>query len=150
MKTTTNTTKLVADVLAMISFSIIIGAIIEVGLVGLTWKQSLLSRIAAMPINGFVGRPQGWWIDTLRSLLGQEGWRKWVSDMVGFVTMQTLVFCTSVTIGMWMDGNFSWHVLWKAGYIIIPILPFLGPLYGWWQDIIRRVIIINKTKPKKL
>lgn len=135
-------TKLVADTLAMITFSVVTGVIIEIGIVGLTWEQSLLSRLVAIPINASTGRPQGWWTDFLRKILkGQKGWRKWAVDMLGFVSFQTIVFCSNVTIGMLMTGSFSREILWKAGRVIIPILPFLGPVYGWWQDTVRKIII---------
>ena len=48
---------LIADTLAMILFSLVLGMFVEVVISGLTVVQSLTARAASVPVNLLTGRP---------------------------------------------------------------------------------------------
>ena len=62
-----------ADTFAMIVFSTVCGAFIEIVIAGLSIDQSMRIRIAAIPIILFAGRPYGLYRDWLFKLLGGNG-----------------------------------------------------------------------------
>jgi len=59
-----------ADTFAMVIFSTIVGAFVEVVVAGLTFEQSARIRLAAIPVMLLAGRPYGIYRDWLFRLLG--------------------------------------------------------------------------------
>lgn len=59
-----------ADTLAMVIFSTIVGAVVEVAVAGLALEQSARIRLAAIPVMLLAGRPYGIYRDWLFRLLG--------------------------------------------------------------------------------
>jgi hypothetical protein len=61
-----------ADTFAMVMFSTIVGASVELGLAGLTLGQSVRIRLAAIPVMLLSGRPYGVYRDWLFKLFGNK------------------------------------------------------------------------------
>jgi hypothetical protein len=61
-----------ADTFAMVIFSTIVGAFVEVVVAGLTLEQSARIRLAAIPVMLLIGRPYGFYRDFVFKLFGDK------------------------------------------------------------------------------
>jgi hypothetical protein len=85
----------VADTFAMVIFSTIVGAFVEVVVAGLTLEQSATIRLAAVPVMLLAGRPYGICRDWLFRLLGKMNsgpFKTAVLDTFANVTFQVPVY----------------------------------------------------------
>lgn len=84
-----------ADTLAQIVFSTIVGAFVEIFLAGLSLGQSAGVRLAAIPVIVFIGRPYGIYRDWLFGLAaGNSSQLKAAAvDTFANVTFQIPIYC---------------------------------------------------------
>ncbi|USD64311.1 L-alanine exporter AlaE [Vibrio sp. SCSIO 43136] len=125
-----------ADTFAMVVFSFIAGMIIEVMISGMSFEQSLASRMLSIPVNIAIAMPYGvfrdWALRTGRRVHRSELAQK-VSDIIAYVAFQSPVYAlilisigaTSEQILTAVSGNL-------VGYCI------LGVLYGYFVDACRK------------
>jgi hypothetical protein len=85
-----------ADTFAMVMFSTIVGALVEVVIAGLTLEQSARIRLAAIPVMLFTGRPYGIYRNWLFRLFGNKNasrLKATVIDTVANTTFQVPLYC---------------------------------------------------------
>ena len=127
----------IADIIAMVSFSYATGMGIEVGIAGMTWSQSFFSRNASIPLNMLTARPFGVFRDSLRSRSGAKHWATSAAvDLVAFVCFQIPIYLVVLTL-----SGASTEQIVTAVSSVIGLFFFMGPPYGKWLDLCRRVAL---------
>jgi len=117
-----------ADTLAMVMFSTIVGALVEVVIAGLTAEQSARIRLAAIPVMLLIGRPYGIYRNWLFKLLGDRntGQLKAVLiDTFANTTFQVPVYCCLLAL----NGVSIGQMITAAGSVIV-IAALSGRPYG--------------------
>ena len=135
---------IVADVIAMVLFSTIIGMAIELLLSGLTLTQSLQSRLTAIPLNLITARPYGLWRDWVgRRFKVESGGqiRQAIADTLAFLLFQVPLY-----FGILLLSGAHWKQALVACGTITLLSSFLGRPYGLWLDAIRRIFRVRSAK----
>lgn len=117
-----------ADTIAMVVFSTVCGAFIEVIIAGLSFDQSMRIRLAAIPIILFAGRPYGIYRDWLLKLLSDENsgqLKVAIIDTFANLTFQMTLYL----ILLFLNGATILQAV-KAGVSILLFLVISGRPYG--------------------
>lgn len=88
--------KLLADTFAMVSYSIIIGMLMEVGIAGLTLEQSVRCRLQSLPIKVAQGRPYGLYRDWIVQVCGEANLK--AGEAFAYTSFQTLIYAVLLLI----------------------------------------------------
>lgn len=134
-----------ADTFAMIVFSTVCGAFIEIVIAGLSIDQSMRIRIAAIPIILFAGRPYGLYRDWLFKLLGGNGNK--VGELKSTVIDTFANFSFQITlylILLFINGATIEQAL-KAGGSIVVFLIISGRPYGIFLNGCRKLFGVNSN-----
>jgi len=102
----------VADTFAMVVYCTVVNMMIEIFLSGMTFEQSLSSRLVAIPVNIIIAVPYGFYRDfAMRQArrISPAGWMKNMADVLAYVTFQSPVY---VAI-LWSVGA-DWHQIVAA------------------------------------
>lgn len=89
---------MIADVFAMITFSLVVGMSVEL-LAGLSLEQSVMSRLLSIPVNLIIARPYGLYRDwmMLRGRVWKGGFvRLTLLDALAYLSFQTPVYAVLV------------------------------------------------------
>ena len=130
-----------ADTFAMIVFSTVCGAFIEIVIAGLSVGQSMRIRIAAIPIILFAGRAYGLYRDWLFRLLGGNQPRELKSVVID--TFANFSFqITLYLILLFINGATMEQTL-KAGGSIVIFLIISGRPYGIFLNGCRKLFGVN-------
>lgn len=84
-----------ADTLAMVIFSTVLGAFLEIMVAGLSIRQSMRVRLSAIPVILFAGRPYGLYRDWLFSRLRERddgSRRSLILDTVANASYQAVLY----------------------------------------------------------
>ena len=85
----------VADTFAMVVYCSVVNMLIEIFLSGMTFEQSLSSRLVAIPVNIIIAWPYGLYRDAImryaRRISPKSGMRT-LADVVAYVTFQSPVY----------------------------------------------------------
>lgn len=125
---TVNMRRYLADTIAMVVFSTVCGAFIEVIIAGLSFDQSMRIRLAAIPIILFAGRPYGIYRDWLLKLLSDENsgqLKVAIIDTFANLTFQMTLYL----ILLFLNGATILQAV-KAGVSILLFLVISGRPYG--------------------
>jgi hypothetical protein len=117
-----------ADTFAMVIFSTIVGAVVEVAIAGLTLEQSARIRLAAIPVMLLAGRPYGIYRDRLFRLLGNMSsgsFKAAVLDTSANVTFQVPLYSCLLAL----NGATIRQILTAVSSIIL-IIVLSGRPYG--------------------
>lgn len=129
---------LVADTLALILFSVILGMFIEVVISGMTVYQSLIARAASTPINIIFGRPYGNFRDWLFRVLKLDKSRFFqaaLADTLAFALFQIPLYFLVLTL-----AGATWRqMIFSAGSFVIAVA-FSGRIYGVFLDGCRKMV----------
>jgi hypothetical protein len=118
--------RFLADTIALIVFSTALGSAVEIGLAGLTWKQSLQIRLAAIPVALLTGRLYGVYRDALtRSLAVRAQPGRLLPDIVANTTFQLPLYA----LLLWWNGAI-WRQMLIAMLSILPLVMISGPPYA--------------------
>ena len=129
--------KYLADTSALIVYSTVAGAFVEMVVAGLTVEQCLRARLTAVPIILATGRPYGVYRDWLWRLSGAENGvarRRVIADTTAFVSFQLPVY--------WIVLIFAGATFWQivaASVSAIIILTVSGRPYGALLDLFRKL-----------
>ncbi|GAL36997.1 L-alanine exporter AlaE [Vibrio maritimus] len=125
-----------ADTFAMVVFCFVSGMLIEVLVSGMTFEQSLASRLLSIPVNIAIAWPYGVFRDwALRqgAKVSPSGPMKAFSDLVAYVAFQSPVYAAILfTVGASTDQIItavSSNAIVSCG---------MGVLYGYFLDLCRR------------
>ena len=138
----------VADTFAMVVYCTVVNMMIEIFLSGMSFEQSLSSRLVAIPVNIIIAVPYGLyrdWIIRKSLTIRKSGWMKSSADVFSYVTFQSPVY---VTI-LWFVGA-DWHQISAAVSSNILVSVMMGALYGYFLDYCRRLFRVSHCQPVKV
>ena len=109
---------------------------IEIFLSGMTFEQSLSSRLVAIPVNIIIAVPYGIYRDfAMRQArrISPARWMKNMADVLAYVTFQSPVY---VAI-LWSVGA-DWHQIVAAVSSNLAVSMMMGAAYGYFPISRRR------------
>ena len=131
-----------ADTFAMITFSTVVGMVIEILVSGMTLGQSVQARLTAIPANLLTARLYGMFRDWMfRLVRANEGGqvRKGIADILAFVLFQVPLYATILAT----SGANVRQIATACGTVTI-LSAFMGRPYGIFLDFSRWLFRIKK------
>jgi hypothetical protein len=133
-----------ADTFALIVFSTVAGAAVEVIFAGLTIAQTLQARVTAIPVILLTARPYGLYRDWIFrvSHADQSGqvWRA-IADIAAFMTFQVPVYVAILILAGASVGQIV-----TACATAVVIMAVSGRPYGLFLDLCRQLFGVEKLK----
>ena len=131
----------VADTFAMVVYCSVVNMLIEIFLSGMSFEQSLSSRLVAIPVNIMIAWPYGLYRDAVMRLarrISPAGWAKNLADVLAYVTFQSPVYVVILlTVGA------DWHQIAAAVSSNIVVSILMGAVYGYFLDYCRRLFKVS-------
>lgn len=137
----------VADTFAMVVYCTIVNMMIEVFLSGMTFQQSLSSRLVGIPINILIAVPYGVYRDYVMrkaQYFSHRAIAKNVADILSYVTFQSPVY---VAILLFVGADWQQIIAAVSSNILVSILT--GAAYGYFLDFCRRLFRVAPVLPVK-
>ncbi|WP_159872742.1 MULTISPECIES: L-alanine exporter AlaE [unclassified Raoultella] len=131
----------VADTFAMVVYCTVVNMMIEIFLSGMTFEQSLSSRLVAIPVNIIIAVPYGFYRDRAMRLarhISPSGWMKNIADVVAYVTFQSPVYVAILFV-----VGADWHQIAAAVSSNIVVSMLMGAAYGYFLDYCRRLFRVS-------
>lgn len=131
----------VADTFAMVVYCTVVNMMIEIFLSGMTFEQSLSSRLVAIPVNIIIAVPYGFYRDRAMRLarhISPSGWMKNIADVVAYVTFQSPVY-----VAILFAVGADWHQIAAAVGSNIVVSMLMGAAYGYFLDYCRRLFRVS-------
>ena len=103
----------VADTFAMVVYCTVVNMMIEIFLSGMSFEQSLSSRLVAIPVNIIIAVPYGFYRDfAMRQArrVSTSGWMKNIADVVAYVTFQSPVYVAILLVSMMMGAAYGYFL----------------------------------------
>jgi len=126
----------VSDTVAGITFSIGVGMANELLIAGMTFEQSLKSRLMSIPLNAVLSRPYGMYRDWVYKITDTKAdssqLKKFFIDLGTFITGQITLYA-----GILAVSGASLKQIAVACASMTVLSPFLGRPMGVWYDLIR-------------
>ncbi|AGB77061.1 MULTISPECIES: L-alanine exporter AlaE [Pseudocitrobacter] len=136
-----------ADTFAMVVYCSVVNMMIEIFLSGMTFEQSLSSRLLAVPVNIIIAWPYGIYRDAIMRQarrISPAGWVKNLADTLAYVTFQSPVYVIILlTIGA------DWHQIAAAVSSNIVVSMVMGAVYGYFLDFCRRLFRVSQYSQAK-
>ena len=137
----------VADTFAMVVYCSVVNMLIEIFLSGMSFEQSLSSRLVAIPVNIMIASPYGLYRDAVMRLarrISPVGWVKNLADVLAYVTFQSPVYVVILlTVGA------DWHQIAAAVSSNIVVSMLMGAVYGYFLDYCRRLFKVSPYSQAK-
>ncbi|HHG8781604.1 L-alanine exporter AlaE [Enterobacter hormaechei] len=131
----------VADTFAMVVYCSVVNMLIEIFLSGMSFEQSLSSRLVAIPVNIMIAWPYGLYRDEVMRVarrISPAGWAKNLADVLAYVTFQSPVYVVILlTVGA------DWHQIAAAVSSNIVVSILMGAVYGYFLDYCRRLFKVS-------
>lgn len=93
----------VADIFAMVVFCFVTGMMVEIFVSGMSFEQSLASRLLSIPVNILIAWPYGVFRDAVQKMALRQSSSKWMkrmADFVAYVAFQSPVYAAILfTVG---------------------------------------------------
>lgn len=131
-----------ADTFAMVVYCSVVNMLIEIFLSGMSFEQSLSSRLVAIPVNILIAWPYGFYRDGIMHYARRVNPAKWVknlADVLAYVTFQSPVY---VVILLSVDAD--WHQIAAAVSSNIVVSMLMGAVYGYFLDYCRRLFRVSQ------
>lgn len=136
----------VADTFAMVVYCSVVNMLIEIFLSGMTFEQSLSSRLVAIPVNIIIAWPYGLYRDAImryaRRISPKSGMRT-LADVVAYVTFQSPVY-----VAILLTVGADWHQIVAAVSSNAVLSMLMGALYGYFLDYCRRLFGVSFQQAK--
>lgn len=136
----------VADTFAMVVYCSVVNMLIEIFLSGMTFEQSLSSRLVAIPVNIIIAWPYGLYRDAVmryaRRISPKSGMRT-LADVVAYVTFQSPVY-----VAILLTVGADWHQIIAAVSSNAVLSMVMGALYGYFLDYCRRLFGVSFQQAK--
>ena len=139
--------RFLADTFAMITFSTVVGMVIELFVSGLTLGQSVQTRLTAIIPNMLTGRLQGIFRDWVFAKTGADkGGQilKGISDIIAFTFFQAPLYAVVL-----LTAGAEWEQILKACGTVALLSAFMGRPYGVFLDFSRWLFRIKKHEVAK-
>ena len=137
----------VADTFAMVVYCSVVNMLIEIFLSGMTFEQSLSSRLVAIPVNIMIAWPYGMYrvaVMRFARRISPAGWVKNLADVLAYVTFQSPVYVVILlTVGA------DWHQIAAAVSSNIVVSMLMGAVYGYFLDYCRRLFKVSPYSQAK-
>lgn len=137
----------VADTFAMVVYCTVVNMMIEIFLSGMTFQQSLSSRLVAIPVNIIIAVPYGFYRDfAMRQArrISSTGWMKNIADVVAYVTFQSPVY-VAILLVVGADGQQIAAAV--SSNIVVSMM--MGAAYGYFLDYCRRLFRVSPYQQAK-
>ena len=137
----------VADTFAMVVYCTVVNMLIEIFLSGMTFEQSLSSRLVAIPVNIIIAVPYGFYRDRAMRLtrhISPSAWMKSIADVVAYVTFQSPVY-----VAILFSVGADWHQIAAAVSSNIAVSMMMGAVYGYFLDYCRRLFRVSAYQQAK-
>ena len=135
-----------ADTFAMVVYCSVVNMMIEIFLSGMTFEQSLSSRLVAIPVNIIIAWPYGLYRDAImryaRRISPKSGMRT-LADVVAYVTFQSPVY-----VAILLTVGADWHQIVAAVSSNAVLSMLMGALYGYFLDYCRRLFGVSFQQAK--
>jgi hypothetical protein len=131
----------VADTFAMVVYCSVVNMLIEIFLSGMSFEQSLSSRLVAIPVNIIIAWPYGFYRDAVMRVARRyspAGWMKNLADVLAYVTFQSPVY---VVILLAVGADWPQIVAAVSSNIVVSML--MGAAYGYFLDFCRRLFRVS-------
>lgn len=132
----------VADTVAMVIYCFITGMLIEILLSGMSFQQSLSSRLVSIPVNIVIAWPYGLYRDRILRLsqrfVTHGTWVKNLADLFAYVSFQSPVY---VAILWFIGANPQQIVAAVTSNVLISMV--MGVAYGYFLDYCRRLFRVT-------
>ena len=136
----------VADTFAMVVYCSVVNMLIEIFLSGMTFEQSLSSRLVAIPVDIIIAWPYGLYRDAImryaRRISPKSGMRT-LADVVAYVTFQSPVY-----VAILLTVGADWHQIVAAVSSNAVLSMLMGALYGYFLDYCRRLFGVSFQQAK--
>ena len=136
----------VADTFAMVVYCSVVNMLIEIFLSGMTFEQSLSSRLVAIPVNIIIAWPYGLYRDAImryaRRISPKSGMRT-LADVVAYVAFQSPVY-----VAILLTVGADWHQIVAAVSSNAVLSMLMGALYGYFLDYCRRLFGVSFQQAK--
>ena len=137
----------VADTFAMVVYCSVVNMLIEIFLSGMSFEQSLSSRLVAIPVNIIIAWPYCLYRDTVMRFarrISPAGWVKNLADVLAYVTFQSPVY-----VAILLTVGADWHQIAAAVSSNIVISMLMGAVYGYFLDYCRRLFKVSQYSQAK-
>lgn len=137
----------VADTFAMVVYCSVVNMLIEIFLSGMSFEQSLFSRMVAVPVNILIAWPYGFYRDAIMRYarrVSPTGWMKNLADVLAYVTFQSPVY-----VAILLTVGADWHQIAAAVSSNIVVSMLMGAAYGYFLDYCRRLFRVSPYSPVK-
>ena len=137
----------VADTFAMVVYCTVVNMLIEIFLSGMTFEQSLSSRLVAIPVNIIIAVPYGFYRDRAMRLarhISPSAWMQSIADVVAYVTFQSPVY-----VAILFSVGADWHQIAAAVSSNIAVSMMMGAVYGYFLDYCRRLFRVSAYQQAK-
>lgn len=131
----------VADTFAMVVYCSVVNMVIEIFLSGMSFEQSLSSRLVAIPVNILIAWPYGLYRDAAMRLarrISPAGWAKNLADVLTYVTFQSPVY-----VAILLTVGADWSQIFAAVSSNIVVSMLMGAAYGYFLDYCRRLFKVD-------
>ncbi len=116
-----------ADTFAMVSFAFIIGMMVEVFVAGLSFDQSLQSRLLSIPVNLFTARPYGLyrdWLMTLARYMPGRFLGGTLMDIAAFISFQLPLYAVLIASTGASKEQVITACIGQVGSMVVMARPF--------------------------
>lgn len=131
-----------ADTFAMVVYCSVVNMLIEIFLSGMSFEQSLSSRLVAIPVNILIAWPYGfyrdWVIQYARRISPSKGMKN-LADVLAYVTFQSPVYVVIL-----LSVGADWHQIAAAVSSNIVVSMLMGAVYGYFLDYCRRLFRVSQ------
>lgn len=131
-----------ADTFAMVVYCSVVNMLIEIFLSGMSFEQSLSSRLVAIPVNILIAWPYGFyrdWVMRLARRISPEKWMKSLADVLAYVTFQSPVYVVIL-----LSIGADWHQIAAAVSSNFLVSMMMGAVYGYFLDYCRRLFRVSQ------
>ncbi|MBS6741408.1 L-alanine exporter AlaE [Phytobacter diazotrophicus] len=136
----------VADTFAMVVYCSVVNMLIEIFLSGMTFEQSLSSRLVAIPVNIIIAWPYGLYRDAIMRYahrISPKSGMRTLADVVAYVTFQSPVY-----VAILLTVGADWHQIVAAVSSNAVLSMLMGALYGYFLDYCRRLFGVSFQQAK--
>ena len=137
----------VADTFAMVVYCTVVNMMLEIFLSGMSFQQSLSSRLVAIPVNIIIAVPYGFYSDfAMRQArrISPSGWMKNIADVIAYVTFQSPVY-----VAILLVVGAEWQQIAAAVSSNIVVSMLMGAAYGYFLDYCRRLFRVSPYQQAK-
>jgi hypothetical protein len=136
----------VADTFAMVVYCSVVNMLIEIFLSGMTFEQSLSSRLVAIPVNIIIAWPYGFYRDVFirqARRITPASWMRNLADVLAYVTFQSPVY-----VAILLTVGADWQQIIAAVSSNIVLSMMMGAVYGYFLDYCRRLFKVSYQQAK--